>query len=202
MNHCRTSSRALRRARRNRSTALTRLTGVAILLMAVTVRPMAVFAAEPAVETQDKAVVVFVVIVLLFGSMTAGLFFASPLRRRLASEPEAAPGDEMSVTGVFGADHEVQQPAHHLFDERPQSGPPVVQRAWPAPGASAQQPPQTVSQPLTHAQPAAMPIPPSASAQLVIPTPSPAQRGPVASPWSTGRPQPDANWDPGRRRAP
>lgn len=266
MNHCRTSAHTRLQGRRDRSTALTRLTGMAILLMAATIWPMAVFAADPAVETQDNAMVVFTVLVLLFGSVAAGLFFASPLRRRISGDPQErqpqAPPDD-----PLGLDTDLQRRTQHLFQPLEQSAaaaatpappllreqplpvmalpvmaPPVVAlpngasrpvasrpvASWPSPTASAQlviparsanqaplyvevavttQAPLSYSSPAVHGstapatQAAIQPlIAVRAATPAQAPTVSPHQF--VRSPWSTSLPQPDANWNPGRRRAP
>ncbi len=224
MNHCRTSAQVRLHGRRVRSTALTRLTGMAILLMAATIWPMAVFAADPAVETQDNAIVVFTVLVLLFGSVTAGLFFASPLRRRISGDPQErrpkAPADD-----AFGFDTDLQRRAQHLLQPLEQSTaaavaapvPPPAQLVIQAPSAdqtpldvqvavTTQPPPSQVS-PAVHsptAQATQAPGEPSSAAQAATAVQSPAvsPHRLVASPWSTSLPQPDANWTPGRRRAP
>lgn len=175
MNDCRTSWRARVRHRRNRSAALTRLTGVAIALMAAMVWPMTVFAADPAVDRQDNAGVVFTVIVLLFGSMAAGLFFASPLRRRFSPASEVESVTEAPDAGTFGSEHEVHTRAQHLFEAPEQPTSPALQ------AAPASEP--TPERPLSVA-------------------PTAAQHRTVATPLSTARPQPDANWNPERRRAP
>lgn len=153
MNQCRTS-RARPRRRRNGAAALTRLTGVGIALTAVIWWPMAVFAADPAVDMHDNAAVVFTVIVLLFGSMTAGLFFASPLRRPFSSTSHGESDTEAPETDSFGSEYEVQ-PASEPTPEQP------------------------------------LPVAPTA-----------AQHTTVATPWSTARPQPDTNLEPGTPPAP
>lgn len=191
----------------DRSTALTRLTGVAFLLMAATVWPRAVFAADPAVETNHNAAVVFTVVVLLFGSVAAGLFFASPLRRRVSETTSARSVTQFSATDPLGT-FEVQRRVA-LASTTPT---PTVERSR-----------QVLPQRSLQEQPRAAPALPSVSAQLAIPigsltpdhvraattqpAPTEAQASrattirPVAAPWSTGRPQPDANWNPDRHRA-
>jgi len=62
---------------------LTRLTGIAVLLMAAIAWPMAALAADSAVVTQQNPAVVYIVLMLLFAALTVALFFASPLRGRL-----------------------------------------------------------------------------------------------------------------------
>jgi len=190
MDHCRAPAQARIRGGRNRSTALTRLTGVAIQLMAGTVWPMAVLAADPAVETQNNAVVVFTVIVLLFGSMAVGLLFASPLRRRLGSAAEGVAVAETRFPDVFGGDFEVRRRAQRLFE--PSQLPTPVLHVAPVPAPTPQQT-ATPPPPHLHVAVTAQPVPVQAAPA--------AQRRPTATPWSTGRPQPDANWNPKRRRA-
>ena len=70
---------------------LTRLTGVAIPLIAAIAWPMAALAADPTVETQQNPVIVYIVLILLFAALASGIFFASPLRARLMPST-AAPG--------------------------------------------------------------------------------------------------------------
>jgi len=166
---------------------------MAILLMAATTWPMAAFAADPTVETRDNAIVVFTVLVLLFGSVTAGLFFASPLRRRISGDPqERLPASWPSPT----ASAQLVIPAPSA-DQTPLD----VQVA-----VTTQPPPSQVS-PAVHsptAQAAQAPGQPSITVRAATAVQSPAvsPHRLVASPWSTSPPQPDANWNPGRRRAP
>jgi hypothetical protein len=73
---------------------LTRLTGVAILLIAAIAWPMAALAADPAVETQQNPAVVYLVLTMLFVALTSGILFASPLRGKLipsTAEPARRP---------------------------------------------------------------------------------------------------------------
>ena len=174
MNHYRTLSPVRLRDRRNRSSALTRLTGVAILLMAATVWPMAVLAADPAVDTQHDAAVVFIVIVLLVGSVTAGLFFSSPMRRRLAHVPDAE---------AVARPRDVW-PAEDL----PQKPSAAADHAWPTPGTPAEQPWPSVSQPSVYALREAPSVPPAISAPPVVSTPSRAIAQPPPQPRPTQAP--------------
>lgn len=188
MYHCRTGPRARMR-----------LTAVAIPLMAATVWPTAVLAADPVVETQNSAVVVFVVIVLLFGSLTAGLIFASPLRRHLVPALDSLPEDP--AADGFNTDHETELRAPRLSEPLPQA--PEPHDAWPPPGRTAAPPTITQQWPDAEPGPPATAQPPT-NAQLpsaVRPEP-PTRPRPAAAAWSTNRPQADANWNPGSRRTP
>ena len=61
----------------------------AIFALLASFAPTTVLAAEATVNTQQNAIVVFTVIILLLGSVAAGIFFASPLRKRFTGgEPE------------------------------------------------------------------------------------------------------------------
>ncbi|MEO6350821.1 MAG: hypothetical protein ABIP53_09230 [Candidatus Limnocylindrales bacterium] len=84
-----------------------------LALCAALIPPVA-FAADPVVDTQRNAVVVFIVIVLLVGSVAAGLFFASPLRKRFMPSPETEIWDRDVNGSGAGETH-----------------------SWPAPGRSA-----------------------------------------------------------------
>jgi hypothetical protein len=153
--------------------------------MAATVWPMAVFAADPVVETQNNAVVVFIVIVLLSGSVTAGLFFASPLRRRVTPVLDRPP--EEPATEVFVTDHDAERRAQRLLELS--ARPSVAEQVWTAPGRTGAEPPSVIENwPSEHPAPLAR-------------APLPARQRSAAGPWSTGRPQPDANWNPERSRA-
>ncbi len=169
------------------------LTGVAILSMATTVFPRVVFAVDPVVDAQNNAVVVFVVIVLLFGSVTAGLFFASPLRRRLGPALDSLP-EEPAADG-FGTDQDAE--------------PVLVWHAWPAPGRNGADPRRALTQQAPSEQPMPASTAPAAPSRPGGPRPSAAiatpgvpgprsvrAHAPAAALWSTNRPQADANWKP------
>ncbi len=179
MNHCRTSTRA-RAHGKSQSSALTRLMGVAILLIAATAWPMAALAADPTVETQSNPVIVYVVLILLFAALTSGIFFASPLRGRLIpSTAEPRRRSRMVSSATMATElppFEVQ--AQPIEPIRPQMQAP----AWPQPTYAPQPtyPPQPRPQPQT-------PTPPAAAPQVN-----------PGTPWSTGSPQARAPWTHGR----
>jgi len=207
----------VRREKRRPSLA-SRLIGPLIVLLAVAVWPAAVFAADATTDAPSNGIVVFVVVLLLLGSVTAGLFFASPFRKRITSsamEQEEADDALEAPTrrSVYSPLIPVQAaPAQPMPDY-----PALVQRTVITQRIVPDE--QTMlaqgtmpAQRIMPVQPAPvqlpMPVKPS-PAELSIPAPPapvqppPArQPRPIGSPWSTGAPQPDTNWQPGRQRTP
>lgn len=178
----------VRRERRRPSLA-GRMIGPLIVLLAVAVWPAAVFAADATVDAPSNAVVVFIVILLLLGSVTAGLFFASPFRKRLTSsamEPEAVVDAHQA-----GTRRSVYSP---LIPAEPATVPPLPARPAPVPQPTTAQ--AAPVQPPMPARPA--PVRPP----HVILTQPAIQPRPIKSPWSTGSPQLDTNWQPRRRGTP
>jgi hypothetical protein len=168
------------RARPNNSSLLTRLMGVAILLMAAIAWPMAALAADPAVETQQNPAVVYIVLILLFAALTSGIFFASPLRSRL-----------LPYTADTGRHSHLVTPAR-LDSELPpfeiQTDPiePIQRHTQPASATQPSWPSRT-----NYGQ---QPMNPQATWPETSQTGQypPAPQGPPTSPWSTGGPNENA----------
>jgi len=197
MNHCRTSTRA-RAHGKSQSSALTRLTGVAILLIAATAWPMAALAADPTVETQSNPVIVYVVLILLFAALTSGIFFASPLRSRLMPST-AVPATRKSHL-VTPQAIEAELPPFEMQTQPITPQEQQMQAAWPPQPSSQPQPmyqaqPIYEPQPTYQQEPTSQPLPtygqPQPPYQQPQPQPTypqqPAESG--NSPWSTGGPQ-------------
>jgi hypothetical protein len=102
------------------------MVGPLFLLLATGLTPTTVLAASASVNTQKDPIVVYIVLFLLVVSVAAGLFFASPWRRKLFREnvepPQLAPQ---------------AQPQRH--DVQPPYASPV-QPAVPGPSTPSQQP--------------------------------------------------------------
>lgn len=157
------------RARPNHSSLLTRLMGVAILLMAAIAWPMAALAADPTVETQQNPAVVYVVLILLFAALTSGIFFASPLRARLL--PSTADTGRHSHL-VTPARLDAELPPFEIQTDPIEPVQVQTQPTW----ATQQAQPSWPSQP-TYGPP------PTHRRQPIYP---PAPGAPQTSPWSTG----------------
>ena len=212
-----------RRNSRARRTSFVPVIVFAILAIVGAIAPPVLLAAETPVETQRNPAVVFVVIMLLAGSAAAGLFFASPLRRWFLRSPasragaaEAALGANQHAARSTVATHAWPAPGRAAPDEHVR---PTFASAEPTyvgegqsfdtravaydPRIRYAQPPQAqMTQPTqAAAPPAVFPAqrPPQTPVQTESPMARPAQPRPM-TPWSTGAPQPDANWDPARRR--
>ena len=158
------------RARPNHSSLLTRLMGVAILLMAAIAWPMAALAADPAVDSQQNPAVVYIVLILLFAALTSGIFFASPLRSRLLPST-ADPGRHSHLVTPARLDAEL---------------PPFEIQTDPIEPVQMQTQPTWASQPSWPSQPSYGQQPTYPQATLQQPQYPPAPQNPGSGPWSTG----------------
>ena len=150
-------------AKPDHSSALTRLTGVAILLIAAIAWPMAALAADPTVQTQQNPAVVYIVLILLFATLTSGIFFASPLRGRLipsTAEPRRRSRMVSSATVATGLPpFEVQaqpiEPIQPTYPPQPQPQAPTPPAAAPQvnPGSPWSTGGPQASAPWTHGRP-------------------------------------------------
>lgn len=127
---------------------------LSLLVLAV---PAAVAAADAPVEIQRNSTVVFVLIVLLLGSVTAGLLFASPLRGRLVSS--SAPDSHIAQPAAYrptGRSGLPPMPGGDIFgaDEDP-----VLDAAPPSAQPQAAQPQSRPSTPQTAPWSTGMPSP-------------------------------------------
>ena len=128
------------------------LSGTVLAFGLLALLPTAVLAVDVPVETQRSSTVVFIVIVLLIGSVTAGLLFASPLRDRISRTRQDVPsrrhewslrrlGDGLPAMpggDIFGNEYDASPSA---ADPGTEELPPYEHHAWPPPGKLTYGPP-------------------------------------------------------------
>lgn len=155
--------------------------------------PAVALAVDTPVVPQSGAPVVFVVIILLLGSVTAGIFFATPLRTWLGRDQSdrPSPGTASGLSAPI-ADGLPRMPGGDIYgneyDADPSTGEPAaaMQQAMATPYI--QPAPQPVAPPTLYPPTASGSAAPVPQARLNAPKPA-------VNPWSTGITRPDPNMD-------